>query len=345
MMSGELADCFASKKEGVGFIVDEVRSVFPEARFYGIDGSFHTARRRHSQPRTGSRPRPGSGRSTPMPCSSTSGQPRPTSSPSRSSSRLLGRSILARLQQGYLRYTGMLRTTVPAIVRAVEIGGVRHPVSSEHFAQSGDVHLALGHIGPSDYTLRTPDGGPGPREGALRRLARVVCADLEELGEDRALSIAGQVWTAQREEVTSRRGSGRGRGGPRGRGAGIGAPTFAPRSGSRAPRRPSPTRCRPTRCGRSRRGTGGDPAAHRATLLAVSLGLSAVLFLLGVPLFFVVLFLPRSPRGLSAGDGVTARDTPGADLGNRPRRPERCRIEVGIGRPRSAAVVVIGGSG
>ena len=32
-----------------------------------------------------------------------------------------------------------------------------------------------------------------------------------------------------------------------------------------------------------------------SALLAVSLGLSAVLFLLGVPLFFVVLFLPLIP--------------------------------------------------
>ncbi|HVP25601.1 MAG TPA: H4MPT-linked C1 transfer pathway protein, partial [Methanomicrobiales archaeon] len=41
VMSGELADCFGSKMEGIGFIVDAVREVFPGARFYGTDAAFH----------------------------------------------------------------------------------------------------------------------------------------------------------------------------------------------------------------------------------------------------------------------------------------------------------------
>jgi (4-(4-[2-(gamma-L-glutamylamino)ethyl]phenoxymethyl)furan-2-yl)methanamine synthase len=225
VMSGELADCFASKAEGVAFIVDEVRSVLPGARFYGTDGEFHDG---------------------PAPCLAAAnwlasadwlraahpgavlldvGSTTADIVPLRSFDRLRGLTDLGRLQRGYLLYTGMLRTTVPAIVRTVELGGVRTPVASEHFAQSGDVHIVLGHIGPGDYTCDAPDGGLRTREGALRRLARVVCADLEELGEEGARSIAEQVWTAQANEVRQAVADA---GGLEVVVAGIGAPTFAP---------------------------------------------------------------------------------------------------------------------
>lgn len=41
VMSGELADCFESKAEGIAWIVGQVRDVCPDAFFYGIDGEFH----------------------------------------------------------------------------------------------------------------------------------------------------------------------------------------------------------------------------------------------------------------------------------------------------------------
>jgi uncharacterized hydantoinase/oxoprolinase family protein len=41
VMSGELADCFATKMDGIRFIVDAVHEAFPGARFYGTDAAFH----------------------------------------------------------------------------------------------------------------------------------------------------------------------------------------------------------------------------------------------------------------------------------------------------------------
>jgi probable H4MPT-linked C1 transfer pathway protein len=41
VMSGELADCFESKLQGISFIVAAVRKAFPHARFYGTDAQFH----------------------------------------------------------------------------------------------------------------------------------------------------------------------------------------------------------------------------------------------------------------------------------------------------------------
>ena len=40
-----------------------------------------------------------------------------------------------------------------------------------------------------------------PRSAALRRLARVVCADLDEIGTDGAYQIAEQFWEKQRDLI------------------------------------------------------------------------------------------------------------------------------------------------
>ncbi len=40
-ITGELADCFATKKEGIGHISAAVKNVFPRAVFYGSDGKFY----------------------------------------------------------------------------------------------------------------------------------------------------------------------------------------------------------------------------------------------------------------------------------------------------------------
>ena len=233
VMSGELADSFTSKGEGIQFIVDQVRSVFPGGRFYGTDGQFHAE------------PTPALAAANWLASADWLGRTHPDSVlldigsttadiiPLGDVQGLYGMTDLDRLQEGFLLYTGMLRTTVPAIVSTVEVNGRRTPVASEYFAQSGDVHLLLGHIRPEDYTAETPDHGPTTRKGALRRLARVVCADLEEQGEDSISSIAHQVWETQRNGVTSaveavvRRSQSRSV-----LVAGIGASTFAPLLGA-----------------------------------------------------------------------------------------------------------------
>jgi len=112
-----------------------------------------------------------------------------------------GRNDLEKLMKGELVYTGSLRTNVAAILDSISLRGEPARVSSELFAQSGDVHLILGNIGEGDYTVDTADGRERTREEAMARLARVVCADIEMLSEQEIIDIAKQVHDEQVEQV------------------------------------------------------------------------------------------------------------------------------------------------
>jgi (4-(4-[2-(gamma-L-glutamylamino)ethyl]phenoxymethyl)furan-2-yl)methanamine synthase len=108
-----------------------------------------------------------------------------------------GRTDLERLLAGELVYTGALRTSVAAVLSHVPIGGRPCPVSSELFAIAADAHLLRGNLSPSQCTCTFPDGR-GTAPAAVRaRLARVVCADPEQLGDGDLEAIASAVEAAQ----------------------------------------------------------------------------------------------------------------------------------------------------
>ena len=92
-----------------------------------------------------------------------------------------GRTDLDRLLAGELVYTGALRTNLAAIAPRVPVRRSSCPVASELFGISADVHLVLGHLTPREYTCATPDGRPATVEFARERVARLVCADAEQL--------------------------------------------------------------------------------------------------------------------------------------------------------------------
>jgi probable H4MPT-linked C1 transfer pathway protein len=83
----------------------------------------------------------------------------------------VGRSDPERLHCGELVYTGVRRTPLCAL-----LGG---QAAAEFFATTFDAYLVLGQLPEDAADCDTADGRPATREYAEARLARMICADLE----------------------------------------------------------------------------------------------------------------------------------------------------------------------
>ena len=108
-----------------------------------------------------------------------------------------------RLKEGELVYMGRLRTRLDALLPAARIRGDRVPLAPEFFSIIADAHLVLGRISEDRYSCETADGAGKDRRSAMRRLARSVCADLEEIGETGALALAEQACERQKRMLAA----------------------------------------------------------------------------------------------------------------------------------------------
>jgi (4-(4-[2-(gamma-L-glutamylamino)ethyl]phenoxymethyl)furan-2-yl)methanamine synthase len=106
---------------------------------------------------------------------------------------IASRTDFLRLANGELLYMGLLRTCVGNLLPFARVKGKRVPISPEFFAIAADAYLVLGELSMEEYGCSTPDDAGKDKQSALRRLARCVCADLDEIGEDGAIAIAEQV--------------------------------------------------------------------------------------------------------------------------------------------------------
>jgi len=102
------------------------------------------------------------------------------------------KSDLERLIKGQLIYTGFLRTPVSSIVKEVPYKGKKISVSSEYFAIAADVYNVLLN-GKVDYFVETPNGRGKTVKESEKRIARLFCADLEEIGEKEILKICKYI--------------------------------------------------------------------------------------------------------------------------------------------------------
>lgn len=109
----------------------------------------------------------------------------------------VGRTDPQRLEHGELVYTGMVRTPICALTSNLYVDGRPVHLAAEWFAVTGDAYVLLGLLNPDDYALPTPDGRPPTPEACARRMARMLCADAGELGAAAVHVLARQVADAQ----------------------------------------------------------------------------------------------------------------------------------------------------
>jgi probable H4MPT-linked C1 transfer pathway protein len=206
-MTAELADCFATKREGVEFILSSIAELDPAALVLLNSGMTVSIKKGLASPlevAAGNWAAPAMLLGTLLPecifidVGSTTTDIIPISG---SRPKVSNPTDTGRLQNGELVYTGALRTNVATVVDEIVLDGHPTPLASELFATTGDVNLLLGLIAQEDYKVPTSDGGEATREGAMRRLARTVCSDLESLSPAEITQMAQQMYTAQVSKV------------------------------------------------------------------------------------------------------------------------------------------------
>ena len=192
VMTGELADCFPDKLSGIQSIKAAVEDAFRcPTYFWGINGFqwkelLELAAANWSASAALLSREVGDCLFVDMGSTTTDlipikGEP------------LAAKTDYQRLCRGELVYMGLLRTSLGSLLPTARIRGDIVPLSPEFFAITADAYLALDDLSPENYACDTPDGAGKDRTSAMRRLARAVCADLEEIGGRGALAVAEQV--------------------------------------------------------------------------------------------------------------------------------------------------------
>jgi hypothetical protein len=114
-----------------------------------------------------------------------------------------GHNDTERLLAGELVYTGVVRSPVCGVVDILPYRGMPCPTAREFFATTRDVYLLLDQL-PEDAADRdTADGRPATREFARERLARCVCADRETFDEADAIAAARAIRAAQSRQIAA----------------------------------------------------------------------------------------------------------------------------------------------
>lgn len=202
VMTGELADCFTDKEQGVSFIMNAVDAVFPGSLYLNNRGVFIDSsgdiRSLAAANWTASALLAGRERDCIF---ADVGSTTTDLIPVKHGRPLAGTTDFQRLGRHELLYRGILRTNIAALLERIGLGSNNYRLSSELFAQTADANLLLGNISQEDYTCETADAGGKTPEDAARRLARVVCADTAELDLNDIMDIAWQVYYRQRDEL------------------------------------------------------------------------------------------------------------------------------------------------
>jgi probable H4MPT-linked C1 transfer pathway protein len=200
-MTGELCDCFPTKRYGVYAILDAVEAVAAgrPVRVWTTEGGFTNAGHGRAEPLrvasanwhalatfAGRFLPDGAGVLLDVGSTTTDVIPIIGGKPAAG-----GRTDPERLSRRELVYTGVTRSPVCALL------GVEG--AAEFFATTRDVYLVLGMLAEDPTDRNTADGRPATRAAARARLARMLCADEETSTPDEVEVLARRLCRRQAE--------------------------------------------------------------------------------------------------------------------------------------------------
>ncbi len=208
-MTGELADCFETKAEGVAAILAAVEEAAGgrEVMVYLCDGRLvpvqaamadvllAAASNWHVLATFAARFSNGES-SLLIDVGSTTCDliPNDGSSPCAS-----GKTDTERLVSGELVYTGVERSPVCAVISHLPWRDALCPVAQELFASTQDAYVVLGDLREDPENTSTADGRPRTKPNAHARLARAICADTTMFCWEDAERAAKRIRDAQVE--------------------------------------------------------------------------------------------------------------------------------------------------
>lgn len=210
-MTGELADCFATRTEGVEFILGAMMEAADgrHLRVYLNDGRIVTAQVALRSPLAAASSNwvalatfagrfaqrgpallvdVGSTTCDIVPLSD--GRPIP-----------LGRTDTDRLLSGELVYTGVERSPICALLRRINYRGKECPIAQELFATARDAYLVLSRLPEEPRSTSTADGRAATKMAAIARLGRMIGAEGDQFNEHDAVEMAEQLFVTQRKMI------------------------------------------------------------------------------------------------------------------------------------------------
>ena len=106
-----------------------------------------------------------------------------------------------RLLCGELLYTGVERSPVCSVLGYLPYRRQLCPVAQELFATTSDAYLTLSELPEEPDNRNTADGRPATRDAARARLARMICADTTSFDEADAMIAAEAIRRQQTERI------------------------------------------------------------------------------------------------------------------------------------------------
>jgi (4-(4-[2-(gamma-L-glutamylamino)ethyl]phenoxymethyl)furan-2-yl)methanamine synthase len=201
VMTGELADCFKNKEQGIRFIMGAVDSAFSSSKVFYINNKGRFMSKPDKLKDLAAANWAASARLIGAEIGDCIfvdvGSTTTDIIPIISGKHKAGLTDFERLMQSELVYSGILRTNLAALLDKVKVEEGWCRVASELFATTADSYLLLGKIDENAYTCETADGAGKSKKDAMRRIARLVCADLSEIKEEDIYEIAVQVQEKQ----------------------------------------------------------------------------------------------------------------------------------------------------